>query len=152
MVICPNPHKWHEIFQTLDCAWKKSGEIGSPPPTPLILAGWAYSNDLEKKDRWEETIRWARNQKLDYLLNNLTDEDMYSVDNQSNYTVGPMGGPMYLPWDFTPKPIPSEADNKHALQLLVERWPQIVGTELAKEKTTYSFCQHKSKPTLGRLD
>src|SRR5258705_8868765 len=55
--ICPNPIKWQEF-------WKL---IGSPPRLmPLILTGWAFSSDHEKRERFKEQIRYAESQgKLD---------------------------------------------------------------------------------------
>jgi len=49
------------------------------PPKPLILAGWAYSNDIEKKKRWEETVDWATKNECQGLLKNIADEDFYFV-------------------------------------------------------------------------
>ena len=51
--ICPNPDKWLEF-------WKL---IGSPSksilPPPLILGGWAFSSDREKRNRFAEHVRFA---------------------------------------------------------------------------------------------
>ena len=45
-----------------------------PPPVPLILAGWAYSNDVEKRSRWQETLAWADHHGLGTLLSDIGDE------------------------------------------------------------------------------
>jgi hypothetical protein len=49
---------------------------------PLILAGWAYSNDVEKRDRWQETLDWAdRHGVADFV--NVSPKNMYSVNELS---------------------------------------------------------------------
>ena len=48
--ICPLPGKWDEF-------WKL---IGVPPDLkPLILSGWAFSTDREKRERFREQITYA---------------------------------------------------------------------------------------------
>jgi hypothetical protein len=43
---------------------------------PLILNGWAYSNDVEKMRRWEETVTWARDNGSPEIIE-IPDEDFY---------------------------------------------------------------------------
>lgn len=76
--ICPNPRRWNEIFKDLCATYEiKTGmklpsnvvgirESGGPP-TPLILNGWVFSNDNDKRLRWRETLRWAEKQSLLHL-------------------------------------------------------------------------------------
>jgi hypothetical protein len=45
----------------------------------LILAGWHFTNDVEKFRRWEETIMWAATNGCAHLVD-VADEDFYSVD------------------------------------------------------------------------
>src|SRR5439155_802976 len=49
--ICLNPTRWNDVFKEL--VKYADAHPCSPrrPPTPLILAGWAYSNDTGKKAR-----------------------------------------------------------------------------------------------------
>lgn len=148
MVICPKPIRWHEIFKDLEQAWELTGNDGSPPPKPLILAGWNYSNDIEKKSRWEETINWARENKLEYLIPQIADGDLYIVDNPIAYTVGPMGGPLYLPWDYTSKNKPSPAEVDEALKKLKENWEKIVGRELSLVTKPLRFTGKKQRRLL----
>jgi hypothetical protein len=49
-------------------------------PIPLILGGWVGSTVDEKVSRWEDTINWAINNKLKYVVDELTDEDYYYFD------------------------------------------------------------------------
>ena len=78
--ICPQPQDWHDIHTRLKNAWEEAGGRGSPPPVPLILAGWAFSSDADKKDRWEQTITWAKGEGLEQLIPELTPEMEYRVD------------------------------------------------------------------------
>ena len=58
--VCPKPPIWASIDKKLS---EFSGtHVCSPPtpPKPLILAGWAYSTNKQKQDRWQETIDWAK--------------------------------------------------------------------------------------------
>jgi hypothetical protein len=45
----------------------------------------------------------------------------------STYEVGPMGGPIYLPWQFEPSKRPAEDDAVAAFQRLTANWSTIAG-------------------------
>jgi hypothetical protein len=45
----------------------------------LILAGWHFTNDVEKARRWEETLTWAATNGCIHLVA-VASEDFYSVD------------------------------------------------------------------------
>lgn len=48
--VCPNPQIWNEIYSKLTEFYKENHEkIKTPPPIPLILNGWVFSSDLDKK-------------------------------------------------------------------------------------------------------
>lgn len=59
MTICPNPEAWNEVFKQLQAFALSHPCIPPAPPVPLVLAAWAYSNDIEKRDRWSQTVSWA---------------------------------------------------------------------------------------------
>ncbi|MFN7037546.1 MAG: hypothetical protein ACK4SN_14400, partial [Bellilinea sp.] len=99
--ICPLPYVWAEIYDRLYSAWQERGSKGDPPPIPLILSGWVFSNDLAKKIRWEMTLQWAREQGLEHLIPEIDRHQAYKVATITTYTIGPMGGPMYLNWDYS---------------------------------------------------
>lgn len=76
--ICPFPNRWNEIFKDLCKAHETLMGIKLPskpsemrgadaPPTPLILNGWVFSNEQDKQERWQETLRWAEKHNLLYL-------------------------------------------------------------------------------------
>ena len=54
------------------------------PPTPLILNGWAFSTDENKKNRWEETIKWAHINNLEDIILNVDEKDKFYGDGMSN--------------------------------------------------------------------
>lgn len=65
------------------------------------------------------------------MLRDLTFESMYSVEGAlSDYTVGPMGGPMYLSWTLDPKPKLDHAARQNVIAVLRSKWTNIVGSDL----------------------
>lgn len=50
--ICPQPRRWDEFWRLLGCPSQKV----SPP---LILSGWAFSTDREKRTRFREQLEYA---------------------------------------------------------------------------------------------
>ncbi len=128
--VCPFPDPWSKIYQSLKYAWEIGGEKGLPPPVPLILNGW-HTNDIEKYKRWKETVEWAKGNGLENLIPELQDDEKYMVWHMTSYEVGPMGGPMYLPWDYEPKNVPLDSDVKDALEKLKQNWDRIAGNNLA---------------------
>ncbi|WP_395141085.1 hypothetical protein [Armatimonas sp.] len=78
-VICPIAWRWAEIHQALVRAWEKRQRAGDsippPPPKPLILAGWAYSDDEAKRQRWAETVAWAA--QYGFAIPTLPPEERY---------------------------------------------------------------------------
>ena len=82
-VYCPVPYIWHEIHQAHVAARDRSGDPGVPmPPTPLILAGWAYSSDGEKFLRWGQTVQWAERYGLAKLIPELSEDEVYGRRDQ----------------------------------------------------------------------
>lgn len=76
--ICPLPIKWNAIYNALEEARKKSANPIPPSPIPLILAGWSYSTDFDKRIRWEETIQWAEQHGFEHLLQGVNDDEWYT--------------------------------------------------------------------------
>jgi len=93
--------------------------------------GWNYSNDLEKKERWLQTVDWADNAGLSHLIPELTEENSYFVEEISTYTIGPMGGPMYLEWDHSAKSKPEKTEALRLLPSLHDQWDSLAGERLA---------------------
>lgn len=92
--ICPNPIPWDRVFKNLVKHAEHHPCRPPSPPKPLILAGWAYSNDDEKMLRWEETVNWAKANGCAEIVNGIPDSDFYFVDHPSTYAIGPLGEPL----------------------------------------------------------
>jgi hypothetical protein len=76
--VCPLPMKWHEIHQGLMSFWEvELKQSVAKPPTPLILAGWNFSEDWEKKSRWNETVEWVKNNNCEHLIQQIALDQMY---------------------------------------------------------------------------
>lgn len=74
-IICPQPNVWNRLYERMCTHAQKMGAV--KPPVPLILAGWSYSSDEEKQERWEETCSWSATNACEDLIGNLEDQDWY---------------------------------------------------------------------------
>jgi hypothetical protein len=77
IAICPEPNVWSEFYLEIQ-DWAIQNSVNEPPK-PLILAGWAFSSDAEKENRWNQTIEWVRKNQLEHLLDTIKNKDMYKV-------------------------------------------------------------------------
>ena len=130
--ICPLPIHWHRVFTRLSDAAVESNRNIPPPPTPFILAGWAYTNDVGKRERWRQTIAWAEKWGFTAITEELTSDMMHQVVHPTSYDIGPLYGPMHLPWSFEPKPVVSNEEAERAVVLLQADWEKIAGIDLCK--------------------
>lgn len=55
--LCPMPQAW-QAFQRYLSTWERPAS--GRPPIPLILAGWNFSSDADKRERLDAQIRWAQ--------------------------------------------------------------------------------------------
>lgn len=62
--ICPNPPEWAKLHSAAIAAVAD----GNTFPKPLILAGWAFSSDADKRQRWTETVEWLHARGLEHLI------------------------------------------------------------------------------------
>lgn len=146
--ICPNPMPWLEASDRLTEYAQLHPCVPPSPPKPLILAGWAYTNDIEKIQRWEETVAWAAKNECTKLVSEIPDSDFYFAEKPTNCEVGPGGGPMYRPWDFETKSPPPSDQLAQLTDILLSRWPEIVGTELASVTRPLAFTGEKARRLL----
>lgn len=146
--ICPKPIAWNQAFKSLSSYAASHACSPAAPPKPLILAGWAYSNDEDKLLRWTETIIWARSNGCSQIVEDIPAHEFYFVENPSNYSVGPGGGPLYRPWDFESKPRPSTATINRYLEVLTSGWIGIVGEELGRVTRPHAFFGGKRRRLL----
>jgi len=71
--VCPN--SWGDYYKRLS-RYSELNECNPPsPPVPLILAGWHFTNDFDKRTRWKETVDWADANGCSHLLDGVDDED-----------------------------------------------------------------------------
>lgn len=111
---------------------------------PLILAGWAYSNDVQKTRRWEMTVQWSREAGCEEIVASVPDEDFRFVQAPSDHTVGPLGGPMHRAWDCESKDRPEESVLTAALAKLSSEWPDIA-VGFAAETRPLCFSGDKAR-------
>jgi len=122
--VCPQPAAWNNAYRRLLEVAAARPDL-KEVPVPLTLAGWAWSNDVEKMDRWEMTVQWAKEAGCEEIITAIADEDFRFVHVPTDYAVGPSGGPMYRSWDFERKDRPDEAALTAALAKLCAEWPAI---------------------------
>ena len=125
--VCPKPMLWHQIYQELKRAWEEAGRIAPPPPRPLILGGWNFSDDWTKRKRWRETLEWANEHGLEHLIPALDPKAEYRVTEIYRFKrLDPFGG-----YNTEPREVPSEESVEKAMRTLTEKWSEIVGKEIA---------------------
>jgi len=146
--ICPNPMPWNTAFNRLTDYARMHPCIPPLPPKPLILNGWVYTNDVEKLERWEETVAWAKQNGCAELVAGISKQDFYFVDDPTTYRVGPMGGPMYREWDLETKARPASEQLAQCMDALKARWPEIVGQELGSVTRPLAFTGEKARRLL----
>lgn len=146
--ICPKPSLWYKIYQNLEQYSRSNRCIPPKPPKALVLSGWNYSNDLERKTRWDETVQWASANKCLDLIEGLSDSEYYEVEELTTYQIGPMGGPMYRPWDFEEKHLPEQNDIDSYLDCLISNWESIVGKVLSSVTKPFMFTGEKARRLL----
>ena len=78
--ICPQFITWRRIFAILDEAWRKTGDKENPPPNVFNFQGWAKSSNERKRELWEKTLSWAKNNDFEELIPELYDDDLFDGD------------------------------------------------------------------------
>jgi hypothetical protein len=80
--VCPQPGKWHELYELLPNKVRKGGCRG--PALPLILAAWSATPKLSKIVRFHEHLAWATEHgALDAVyefMQNLEEEEWFHFD------------------------------------------------------------------------
>jgi hypothetical protein len=150
--VCPNPMPWNEAFKRLTNYAQLYPCNPPSPPKPLILTGWAYSNDVDKMQRWEETVDWAKKNGCSNLVADISDRDFYVVEEPTSYSVGPMGGPMYRAWDFEAKKRPSSEQITRFMDILLSQWSEIIGNEIGSITRPLAFAGEKARRLLVYAD
>ena len=47
------------------------------PPKPLILNGWVFSSDQEKRIRWHETLEWINKYMDNDVIGIISEDEKY---------------------------------------------------------------------------
>jgi hypothetical protein len=78
--ICPVPAAWERVRAALEAARATTAPDAPPVPVPLILAGWTFSSDDDKRSRWAATVEWADKHGLAQAIPKLGASDWYCGD------------------------------------------------------------------------
>jgi hypothetical protein len=150
--ICPKPNVWHKIYGKLDAYSRSRVCVPKMPPVPLILAGWNFSNDVEKRERWNDMVEWASKNGCELLVSNISVDDFYTVETPTSYLVGPNGGPSKLSWNFETREKPEPKLLTQCVDKLKSSWPEIVGAELATMTKPIKFSGAKKRALVVRAE
>jgi hypothetical protein len=144
--VCPLPLVWAKIHRELSRIATKN--LGVPlPPVPLILAGWNFSDDFEKNDRWESTVEWTKKFGGEELISTLKSNDYYCVDQFTR--------PAFFDyqWGETSPPGVRPADDE--LTNLIEKisihWDQIAEVDSAFTRPL-NFAGAKARSLIVEFD
>jgi hypothetical protein len=78
--ICPNPGRWHQLWELLPD--RRQVGAGWVPRLPLILAAWDHTSGLEKLLRLREHIEYAASHgalaTVDQFIRALPPEDWHT--------------------------------------------------------------------------
>lgn len=122
--VCPLPRIWGQIYNKLHTISLQNSNIPSPP-IALILAGWNFSDDFGKKNRWDDTLEWINKYGGEDLITSLTDNDYYCVEKLCR--------PAYLDYqygDTSPPAIrPADDELTNLIKKLSDLWDQIAGND-----------------------
>jgi len=137
--VCPKPEIWSEIYLKLSKI-AKNDEAIPIPPIALILAGWNFSDDFEKKNRWDQTLEWIKKYGGYELIIQLTEEDFYCVDQlQRHAHLDYQWGETYPP---ATKPSTENLDT--FLLMLKNKWEEIAD-QIALKTVPVSFSGKKAR-------
>ena len=78
--ICPNPVTWNEVFQPLSNMQSLVSALRQFLLPRLFSPVGIYSNDLEKMQRWTETVAWANTNGCGKIVDEIREQDFYLAD------------------------------------------------------------------------
>ena len=78
--VCPLPMAWERARASLEKARVLRAPHAPKVPVPLILAGWNFSTDEEKQQRWNETMDWAATNGLSEHIPQIADDEWHYAD------------------------------------------------------------------------
>ena len=142
--VCPMPRPWGDAYNLLREFSQSNKCNPQEPPKPLILSGWGFSSDVDKHQRWEETVRWAERNGCIELIDAIPESDLLYVEELNDYAYGDQ----FANWNMDSKVRPSTEDLDRYLGLLKTNWSKIVGPDLAEITSPLSFSGLKARKLL----
>lgn len=82
--ICPKPMIWADLHKKLLNHARDHHCLPEEPPKPVILAAWAHTTDIDKLNRWRETMRWCAENGCSEILRDLPYKHYYTVKEESS--------------------------------------------------------------------
>lgn len=146
VIVCPQPIVWAEIYQNLLNVWKMlvaHGPTIPEPPIPLILSGWIFSNDFDKKIRWEEMNHWAKIYGVSGSIPELKPDAWYTVVKLDDSNPNP-----YRNWNYKEKAKPSQKEIRDLFERIELTWETIVGEDYAEITWPLRFTGKKFRRLL----
>jgi len=141
--VSPQPNTWYSIYQRLKSHWESEIRNAMPPPMALVLSGWTMSNDVEKQERWEATIKWAEHNNCLHLIPELKEYEKYFVSELLSYT------PFYHEMKHHPKAYkPTKEEIQRALVELTNMWKGLLDEDFSLNTKPVSFSGDKSRSLL----
>lgn len=145
--VCPKPMQWASIYEELIAYAKLNNCTPPQPPSPLILAGWNYSNDLAKQNRWNKTVEWAKKNNCFTKIKSISVDDYYYVDELFTGEIGPLPG-LKNSWNFKSKKRPTESELDDYIDKIKTKWKLIAGLDLAEITKPLKFTGKKARRLL----
>lgn len=150
IIVCPQPRVWADIHQNLLKNWKLLVSIDPTipkPPVPLVLSGWDFTNDVDKKLRWEATKSWAERYGVSGSIPELKPDDWYSVEKLDDSNPNP-----YRNWNYKEKARPSEKEIRDLFEKIEHNWEEIVGEVFSEITWPLQFTGAKYRRLLVVAD
>jgi Dna[CI] antecedent, DciA len=152
----PLPTDWARLHEVLSAEWKRRDDGSIPePPTPLILAGAAFSTADAVRSRWSALLDWAHGFGFgNVLASNLPPPPEYDVaDAIAGVSDSGKGWwPEYGAQFHDPKPKHSRLVASEALKKLQYSWEAVVGQELARSTRPLRISGRKMRHLIVAAD
>jgi len=145
--ISPQPNTWYKIWLDLKAKWEQEKMTCSPPPVALVLSGWTMSNDYDKQERWQQTLRWADRNQMTELIPELQDDEKYFVETPSSWRP-------FEDHDYTNHPAkykPTKEEIEKAIDTLKRNWRTYLGDTFAEQTKPLKLTGDKSRRLLVKV-
>lgn len=134
--VCPQPLRWNEIYSDLLAYYKFNlQKITEEPPILLNLSGWHFSDDFEKKRRWEDMVAWANKYDCSNLIQ-LEENEKYLVTELSSWVP-------YANWDLSTKNRPTPRNIEIYSSLIKRGWSTFLDSKFSEHTYPNRFTGKK---------